>query len=673
MEKSPSDLDEDLRKELECPVCFEFMKPPISICENGHSICSDCKPKLKNCPSCRKPFLPVRNLALESLSTMFLNTNSIPKHSESAVTKYKCPFSTISHEDCVWNGSLQDMKHHMKTVHNNGSDTHRSKGRFTIVLTNLSPERHYRKVVWVGDELFYIVWEVKNGSFYCAVLYVGPKKKASNFTYKFSLTTENGMKNISMLFQTQSVVKEMQHFFTPGCCVLLHYDTVLKFMNSQEFLHCAFEITPNEAASLGDKNQSKRAASNHVTCDPDCPSDESELLEKEVRRELLASCENISEFSDPHHSDTQRNGRERRRGRGTGRGRFIRAGKRGVADRSLESQGYYEPGVHDFRQRAKSLGRYSNLGRSLKDLRDIDQYEVQDKETRMLGKLSGISPGDKLKFNSSSNLSAGKDKKVERLVSVTGTAIPQGKFEANNYGGKSCGSPTARGASREHITNVSAMGKKQGNSQEIIPIVISVPSLKSVKPSSSEQVSTPETTEDKSRINHSKAKSPSSEQVTHVTALGKPKGNFQTNSAIVKSGFSTISSKNPTTVPKPHDKTEALCPKIDSVAVDDFQITDVSPFDTVHDLVQANASKDKAPNNVSLGIDTSSQQSTNVSPDRPFRSSQPHTVSASGETWKCPMCGHTLPAKPINNNFRRVDIAPLGTKWKCKLCGQWRP
>ena len=508
MANTPNDFDEDLRKELECPVCFEYMKPPISMCENGHSICSDCKPKMNNCPSCRRPFLQVRNLALESLSTMFVNTNSTPKNSTSAVKKYRCPFYAISHEDCLWDGSLHDMMHHIKISHSDRYDTVKSNGRFNVVLTDLSPQRHYRKAVWVGDELFYVVWEIKDGNFFCAVLHIGPKKTHSKFTYKFSLTTENGMKNISMLFQTQSVLKNMDHVYTPGDCVLLHYDTVTKFLNSENFLHCAFEISPIKTASGGDRNLPKHGASNDVNCDPDCLTDERDLLEQEVKRELLASYDNMSDGSRPHHSDNYRNGRGARRGRGRGLGRFNRAGRRG-------------PEARDFMYRAEHFGRISKLGRSLTDLRDETLYEGEDKETLMLGKLRDFAHANPHKLNFSSSSPAPKHEKIDKITYASGFGKSQDKVKANYHKAKPSGLPAAKDAPREHITKFSAVAKPQGNYQECVPTVISHPSLSSVKSAPNEQASTQERTDVKSPINDSKVKFPLSEKVTDATVLVK--------------------------------------------------------------------------------------------------------------------------------------------------------
>nr|ACO15158.1 E3 ubiquitin-protein ligase Siah1 [Caligus clemensi] len=42
----------EIEGELECPVCMDISRPPIYQCEEGHIICSTCKPLLTNCPHC---------------------------------------------------------------------------------------------------------------------------------------------------------------------------------------------------------------------------------------------------------------------------------------------------------------------------------------------------------------------------------------------------------------------------------------------------------------------------------------------------------------------------------------------------------------------------------------------------------------------------------------------
>jgi len=46
---------QELREELECPVCLEVTsKAPIYKCSDDHLICRQCRPKLSECPQCRE-------------------------------------------------------------------------------------------------------------------------------------------------------------------------------------------------------------------------------------------------------------------------------------------------------------------------------------------------------------------------------------------------------------------------------------------------------------------------------------------------------------------------------------------------------------------------------------------------------------------------------------------
>nr|CAD7262679.1 unnamed protein product [Timema shepardi] len=67
-------LSKSLLSLLECPVCFEYMQTPIQQCLNGHSLCSNCRPKLDKCPSCRRSLSTTsRNVALEQIAEQCLN------------------------------------------------------------------------------------------------------------------------------------------------------------------------------------------------------------------------------------------------------------------------------------------------------------------------------------------------------------------------------------------------------------------------------------------------------------------------------------------------------------------------------------------------------------------------------------------------------------------------
>jgi hypothetical protein len=114
----------ELLEQLECPVCGEYMSSPIKMCENGHNICSSCKERVSNCPSCRGMFLIARNIALVQLAataiypcknreggceeTFTLNDRE-NNNAECLFRSRECLFRKISGVHCAWTGTLSDI------------------------------------------------------------------------------------------------------------------------------------------------------------------------------------------------------------------------------------------------------------------------------------------------------------------------------------------------------------------------------------------------------------------------------------------------------------------------------------------------------------------------------------------------------------------------------------
>merc|ERR1719203_1847693 len=68
---NPANL-EALRKNLECPVCMEMMRPPARIwmCPASHLVCEPCKNRLEDrvCPTCRTGTVNLRATTLEDIA-----------------------------------------------------------------------------------------------------------------------------------------------------------------------------------------------------------------------------------------------------------------------------------------------------------------------------------------------------------------------------------------------------------------------------------------------------------------------------------------------------------------------------------------------------------------------------------------------------------------------------
>jgi len=250
---STKGLDWDLLKELECPVCLEYMTSPIKMCENRHNICSSCKERLSNCPTCRGKFINIRNISLEKSAASAIfpckNTESgceetlligdrTNHQSECMYQSTECPSAKLSLVNCPWNGILCEISGHVRSEH--GSETLEYTEWFEVTLQNFYTARRYFKAMFIGDKLFYLVWEVSFDTFYFSVFHVGHKKEAEDFTYTFKIRKLN--ENISVTCTCRSYLEANWKVWRRVECVTLHYCTVQKYVNQNRDLSCEIEI-----------------------------------------------------------------------------------------------------------------------------------------------------------------------------------------------------------------------------------------------------------------------------------------------------------------------------------------------------------------------------------------------------------------------------------------------
>ncbi|KAJ8911290.1 hypothetical protein NQ315_015293 [Exocentrus adspersus] len=82
---------------LECPVCKEYMHPPIYQCLLGHTMCNNCKSKADKCPmaGCEANIETTRNYILEDLSKKV----ELPQLEEKKVVKAEGGVKRNSVED----------------------------------------------------------------------------------------------------------------------------------------------------------------------------------------------------------------------------------------------------------------------------------------------------------------------------------------------------------------------------------------------------------------------------------------------------------------------------------------------------------------------------------------------------------------------------------------------
>ena len=228
-------LDEALLKDLECPVCKQYMVPPIKLCTYGHNICSKCRRRVQVCPTCRAEFSGIRNMALENIVRRleypcanrksgcleFFSIEHIAKHHAVCVhRKFKCPFRLL--KMCSWNGLKNDLKEHAKKTH---------PTTFLEVTTFTSPYLSAPlRIVSCFGELFTYYLQKRNGRFYGAVQLIGTSRENSKYKCEFTLRSENGIEQISNTFLVHGYSENFETIFNSGKCLNLDKATIKNFL-----------------------------------------------------------------------------------------------------------------------------------------------------------------------------------------------------------------------------------------------------------------------------------------------------------------------------------------------------------------------------------------------------------------------------------------------------------
>lgn len=253
METVKRDLSQGLLSELECPVCAEYMLPPIGLCENGHNICSNCKPKLKQCPTCRKPLLNIRNLALENLTRKMeypctnrkfgcKETHSadiiIDHQSTCVYAPFTCPF--LKDSKCSWSDILKNLKKHL--LHSHSEDVREQNGETNLIIYPDSRELKGCKVMFAYNEIFYIYIQRRMNNYYIVVTYVGKPENASKYGYKISFKKSGSIENITVCHVSRSINEELGKIFESGDCFKLPYELLKRYVTQDGHLRYKLEI-----------------------------------------------------------------------------------------------------------------------------------------------------------------------------------------------------------------------------------------------------------------------------------------------------------------------------------------------------------------------------------------------------------------------------------------------
>uniref|UniRef100_A0A0K2UNP8 E3 ubiquitin-protein ligase n=1 Tax=Lepeophtheirus salmonis TaxID=72036 RepID=A0A0K2UNP8_LEPSM len=200
-----SNINHDLASLFECPVCFDYVLPPILQCHAGHLVCSACRPKLSCCPTCRGQLGGnIRNLAMEKVAStvMFpckyqssgcgaslLHNDKLDHEETCEFRPYSCPCPGAS---CKWQGSLEQVMSHLMQIHKSITTLQGEDIVFLATDINLPGAVDWVMMQSCFGHHFMLVLEKQekfdgHQQFFAIVQLIGTRKQAESFAYRLEL------------------------------------------------------------------------------------------------------------------------------------------------------------------------------------------------------------------------------------------------------------------------------------------------------------------------------------------------------------------------------------------------------------------------------------------------------------------------------------------------------
>lgn len=189
-------IDNDLLYELECPICSEYMQPPIQQCKTGHSFCNICFSKISTCSICKSAKSRARSFALEKLSEKYkvpcknhqygcmgiYNLKDMEVHiKECDHRNISCP----SIKNCKWSDQINELYDHCQTTHKN---LFKSKDVLKDVGLNATLNITFANtLVKVENEVFLCRRTLSNNHMCFTVYHFGKKSDSKKFIFKITI------------------------------------------------------------------------------------------------------------------------------------------------------------------------------------------------------------------------------------------------------------------------------------------------------------------------------------------------------------------------------------------------------------------------------------------------------------------------------------------------------
>ncbi|XP_060800891.1 uncharacterized protein LOC106133809 isoform X2 [Amyelois transitella] len=241
---SVKEFNQSLLRLLECPVCLEWMEPPIAQCRRGHLVCTGCRARLAACPVCRTTFSSVRNRAMEGVSELLrypcrhgcgreMRLRKRGPHEASCpARRFACPAAACQHRAPLLH---TDLTHHFQSKHLDIMKIGR-KHKFSMKVNS---EHHDDWIIMALHEMFHlrVDVDVRNWGVVFYVVYIGPKARAKKFMYNITINGQHNSRKLSYARLTHSDLERPSLNENRQDCFHLTLDQTVNFLRCKN-RHC---------------------------------------------------------------------------------------------------------------------------------------------------------------------------------------------------------------------------------------------------------------------------------------------------------------------------------------------------------------------------------------------------------------------------------------------------
>lgn len=240
---------------LTCPQCREYMRPPITLCQAGHNICSSCRPSFlfpggNKCPSCERPLLDTRNVALETIARSLvypcryssagcrekLRMDDVLKHhAQCPHRSYDCPLRAL--EGCKWTGRFGEFREHVETRHSSAVvATSQVQDAATWEISNPECFHNSHHVVFACAEMFLVHKRFDISQRKLCLSVHRCRESPGAFRYSLTLDKNGGRQSVVLSDVVHGHAESVDQVFLSGECIKVDFDMLMAFVKGTRHL-----------------------------------------------------------------------------------------------------------------------------------------------------------------------------------------------------------------------------------------------------------------------------------------------------------------------------------------------------------------------------------------------------------------------------------------------------